>query len=52
METSGLYQHEYEEQAEQSNDADDLLTNLGARGLVSEHNKKKKKSGGFQSMGN
>lgn len=55
VETSGLYNHEEDENFRQ--DADDVVdgddddTVLNTRGLVTEHNKKKKKSGGFQSMG-
>lgn len=53
VETSGLYNHEEDENFRQDdvddNDEDDTVFNT--RGLVTEHNKKKKKSGGFQSMG-
>lgn len=51
VETGGLYNHEEDERFRQDNEADDDDTGLDTRGLVSEHNKKKKKSGGFQSMG-
>ncbi|XP_073251857.1 ATP-dependent RNA helicase DDX54-like [Porites lutea] len=50
IETGGLYNHEEDESFRQDDDADDDA-GLDTRGLVSEHNKKKKKSGGFQSMG-
>lgn len=50
VETDGLYNHEEDESFREADDADDD-TGLNTRGLVSEHNKKKKKSGGFQSMG-
>ena len=52
VETSGLYNHEEDENFRQDVDNDDDDdTVLDTRGLVTEHNKKKKKSGGFQSMG-
>ncbi|CAH3019017.1 unnamed protein product [Porites evermanni] len=50
VETGGLYNHEEDESFRQDDDADEDA-GLDTRGLVSEHNKKKKKSGGFQSMG-
>lgn len=50
VETGGLYNHEEDESFRQDDDADEDAE-LDTRGLVSEHNKKKKKSGGFQSMG-
>lgn len=50
VETDGLYNHEQDENLRQDNDVDDDA-GLNTRGLVTEHNKKKKKSGGFQSMG-
>ncbi|CAH3179991.1 unnamed protein product [Porites lobata] len=50
VETGGLYNHEEDESFRQDDDAADDA-GLDTRGLVSEHNKKKKKSGGFQSMG-
>jgi len=50
VETGGFYNHEEDENFREGDDADDDR-GLNTRGLVSEHNKKKKKSGGFQSMG-
>lgn len=50
VETSGLYNHDEDENFMQDDDVDDDTT-LNTRGLVTEHNKKKRKSGGFQSMG-
>lgn len=51
VETGGLYNHEEDgfREGEDSDEDDDK--GLNTRGLVSEHNKKKRKSGGFQSMG-
>ena len=57
METDGLYNHEQDEDLRHRNDVeddDDDVDNeagLDTRGLVTQHIKKKKKSGGFQSMG-
>ena len=50
METDGLYNHEQDEDLRHHNDVDDEA-GLYTRGLVTHHIKKKKKSGGFQSMG-
>lgn len=56
METDGLYDHEQDEDLRHHNDVeddDDVDDEAGlyTRGLVTQHIKKKKKSGGFQSMG-
>ena len=56
METDGLYNHEQDEDLRHHNDVDDDddvddEAGLYTRGLVTQHIKKKKKSGGFQSMG-
>ena len=55
METDGLYNHEQDEDLRHLNDVedDDVYDEAGldTRGLVTQHIKKKKKSGGFQSMG-
>ncbi|PFX19683.1 ATP-dependent RNA helicase DDX54 [Stylophora pistillata] len=55
VETDGLYNHEQDEDLRHHDDVDnsddDDDTGLYTRGLVTQHNKKKKKSGGFQSMG-
>ena len=58
METDGLYNHEQDEDLRHHNDVDDDddddvddEAGLCTRGLVTQHIKKKKKSGGFQSMG-
>lgn len=60
METDGLYNHEQDEDLRHHNDVDDVddddddvdnEAGLYTRGLVTQHIKKKKKSGGFQSMG-
>ena len=55
METDGLYNHEQDEDLRHHNDDDDDDVDdeagLYTRGLVTQHIKKKKKSGGFQSMG-
>ena len=65
METDGLYNHEQDEDLRHHNDVDDddddvdddddddVVDEAGlyTRGLVTQHIKKKKKSGGFQSMG-
>lgn len=50
VETSGLYNHDEDENFMQDDDVNDDTT-LNTRGLVTEYNKKKRKSGGFQSMG-
>ncbi|KAJ7365649.1 ATP-dependent RNA helicase ddx54 [Desmophyllum pertusum] len=51
VETGGLYNHEEDEHFRPGGDGGDDDTGLNTRGLITEHNKKKKKSGGFQSMG-
>ena len=56
METDGLYNHEQDEDLRHHNDVEDDddvddEAGLDTRGLVTQHIKKKKKSGGFQSMG-
>ena len=55
METDGLYNHEQDEDLRHNDvdDDDDVDDEAGldTRGLVTQHIKKKKKSGGFQSMG-
>lgn len=57
VETDGLYNHEQDEDLRHHNDVedddDDVYDEAGldTRGLVTQHIKKKKKSGGFQSMG-
>ena len=52
METDGLYNHEQDEDLRHHNDVedDDVYDEAGldTRGLVTQHIKKKKKSGGFQ----